>query len=88
MFFNFAPTKDRDWILEPGKTYVLKYRMVVFNGKYDAAKAESAWQHFAQQPELKIFIREKKDLFIFWALMCCMESVILAQKRVHIFCPV
>lgn len=54
MFFNFAPTKDKDWILEPGRTYVLKYRMVVFNGKYDAAKAESAWKYFAMPPEVKI----------------------------------
>ena len=30
MFANFAPTKDKDWLLEPGKIYVLKYRLVVF----------------------------------------------------------
>jgi Methane oxygenase PmoA len=54
MFFNFAPTKDKDWLLEPGKTYVLKYRMVVFNGKFDAAKAESAWQYFATPPKVSI----------------------------------
>ena len=48
VFANFAPTKDRDWLLEPGKTYVLKYRLVVFNGKFDVAKAESAWQYFAK----------------------------------------
>ncbi|MEO8404117.1 MAG: PmoA family protein [Chitinophagaceae bacterium] len=47
MFANFAPTKDMDWELEPGKTYVLKYRFVVFNGKFDKDKAESAWQYFA-----------------------------------------
>jgi hypothetical protein len=50
MYFNFAPTKDKDWVLEPGKTYVLKYRLIVFNGKIDAAKAESAWQYFATPP--------------------------------------
>ena len=38
VFANFAPTKDKDWILEPGKTYTLKYRLVVFNGKFDAGK--------------------------------------------------
>jgi hypothetical protein len=54
MFANFAPTKDKDWLLEPGKTYVLKYRMVVFNGKFDAAKAESAWQYYAAPPEVKV----------------------------------
>jgi len=54
VFANFAPTKDKDWILEPGKTYILKYRMVVFNGKFDAAKAESAWQYFATPAKVTI----------------------------------
>ena len=49
VFANFAPTKDKDWLLEPGKTYTLKYRLVVFNGKFDAAKAESAWQKFVKE---------------------------------------
>jgi hypothetical protein len=50
VFANFAPTKDKDWLLEPGKTYTLKYRLVVFNGKMDAGKAESAWKSFAMLP--------------------------------------
>ena len=54
MFFNFAPTKDRNWLLEPGKTYVLKYRLVVFNGKFDQSRAESAWQGFAHPPQITI----------------------------------
>ena len=54
MFFSFAPTKDRNWLLEPGKTYVQKYRMVVFNGKFDAAKAESAWQTYANPPKVLV----------------------------------
>ena len=52
MFFSFAPTKDRDWLLEPGKTYTIKYRLVVFNGKFDAAKAETAWEYFQKGPAL------------------------------------
>lgn len=47
MFVNFAPTKDKDWLLEPGKKYVLNYRFLVFDGKCDAGRAESAWQAFA-----------------------------------------
>ena len=48
VFANFAPTKDKDWLLEPGKTYTLKYRLVVFNGKMTKEKAEAEWQKFAQ----------------------------------------
>jgi hypothetical protein len=49
VFANFAPTKDKDWLLEPGKTYTLKYRLVVFNVKFDATKAESAWRKFVEE---------------------------------------
>lgn len=57
MFFSFAPTKDRNWLLEPNKTYVQKYRMVVFSGKFDAAKAESAWQTYAHPPKIVATIK-------------------------------
>ena len=49
VFANFAPTKDKDWLLEPGKIYTLKYRLVVFNGKFDAEKAESTWKAFIKE---------------------------------------
>lgn len=49
VFANFAPTKDKDWLLEPGKTYLLQYRLVVFNGKYTAEQAEASWQAFAKE---------------------------------------
>lgn len=47
VFANFSPTKNRDWLLEPGKTYTLKYRFVVFNGKFSKEQADVAWDHFA-----------------------------------------
>ena len=54
MFANFSPTKDKDWMLERGKTYVLRYRLVVFNGKFTREKAEGGWQNFATPPVIKI----------------------------------
>ena len=51
MFANFDPTKDKDWLLEPGKTYTLKYRLVVFNGKFNKEQAERAWSYFATPPQ-------------------------------------
>jgi Methane oxygenase PmoA len=54
MFGMFAPTKNKNWLLEPGKTYTLKYRFVVFNGHFNKEKAESAWQYFAMPPKVKI----------------------------------
>jgi len=54
VFANFSPTKDKDWLLSPGKDYVLKYRFLVFNGKYSKDKAEAAWQSFAFAPAITI----------------------------------
>lgn len=48
MFVNFAPTKNMDWILEPNKTYNLKYRLLIFNGNMTAEKAEAAWQEYTK----------------------------------------
>lgn len=46
---NISPTKTRDWKLEPGETYTLRYRLVVFAGEYSTAEADSAWQDFADR---------------------------------------
>jgi hypothetical protein len=49
VFVNFGPTKNKDWLLEPGKNYILQYRLVVFNGKFDAVKAEAMWQAYKKE---------------------------------------
>jgi hypothetical protein len=54
LFAMFAPTKNRDWLLQPGKTYTLKYRFVVFNDHFSKEKAESAWQYFAAPPKVTV----------------------------------
>lgn len=54
MFAMFAPTKNKNWLLEPGHTYSLNYRFVVFNGKFTRERAEAAWQYFANQPKIII----------------------------------
>jgi len=54
VYANFSPTKDKDWPLKPGHDYVLKYRFLVFNGKFTKEQAEAAWQNFAHSPEISI----------------------------------
>lgn len=46
IFFEFCPIRHQAWILEPGKVYTLKYRMVVFDGAMDVESAESHWKNF------------------------------------------
>ena len=54
VFANFSPTKDKDWKLERGNNYLLRYRLLVFNGKFNQSQAEAAWQYFATPPVITI----------------------------------
>nr|MBA3673956.1 hypothetical protein [Chitinophagaceae bacterium] len=54
VFLNFSPTKNMNWLISPGKVYVLKYRFLVFNDSFSKEKAEEAWQNFAQPPVITI----------------------------------
>ncbi|MFO7668574.1 MAG: PmoA family protein [Bacteroidales bacterium] len=46
VFFEFCPIRHQEWVLEPGKAYTLKYRMVVFDGVMDVETAEKHWKQF------------------------------------------
>ncbi|WP_300596569.1 PmoA family protein [Niabella sp.] len=50
VFLNFSPTKNKDWLLEPGKQYLLRYRFLVFDNRLPKEQAEEAWQGFAHPP--------------------------------------
>ena len=54
IFFNFCPIQKADWTLEPGKDYLLKYRMFVYDGTITPARAEQIWQDFAYPPKVKL----------------------------------
>jgi hypothetical protein len=59
VYANFSPTKDKDWPLVKGHDYILKYRFMVFNGKFNKEKAEAAWQDFANVPSVIIKLVNK-----------------------------
>jgi hypothetical protein len=54
VFINFNPAQDRDWELIPGRTYALKYRMLVYDGAISAADAERHWADFADPPRVDV----------------------------------
>jgi hypothetical protein len=54
VFFSFSPTRNKDWPLVPGKDYVLKYRMLIYDGAITKEEAEAAWKSFANPPQVKI----------------------------------
>jgi hypothetical protein len=54
VFLNFSPTKNKDWLLVPGKSYLLRYRFLIFDNRLSAQQAEEAWQSFAHPPKISI----------------------------------
>ncbi len=54
MFFEFCPIRDKDWIFIPGKKYILKYRLLVYDGEITSQLAEVLWTGFAYPPGVKI----------------------------------
>lgn len=54
VYINFNPAQDQDWTLQPGQSYSLKYRMMVYDGEIDIETAERYWSSYANPPEVEI----------------------------------
>jgi len=55
VYFEFCPIRLKEWILNPGKVYRIKYRMLIYDGKIDKSIADRIWNDFAYPPVVKIF---------------------------------
>jgi hypothetical protein len=53
VFINFNPAQESDWVMRPGQRYVLKYRMLVYDGAISPNEAQQAWQAFARPPIIR-----------------------------------
>jgi hypothetical protein len=53
IFCGFCPVVLNEWKLEPGNTYIRQYRVVTFDGKMTAEKAEQFWQDWVNAPQVK-----------------------------------
>lgn len=51
-FFGYTPPAIGEWILEPGISYVFRYRYHVIMGRMDKPKADQAWYDFAAPPSV------------------------------------
>ncbi len=54
LFFEFCPIREKSWELKPGNEYVLRYRMLVYDGKISAKLAEQLWIDFAHPPVVQV----------------------------------
>jgi Methane oxygenase PmoA len=43
-----APSQGGDWAIEPGKPYVSRYRLLIFDGAPDAKWIDAQWQSYAK----------------------------------------
>lgn len=55
VYINFNPAQDTNWVLHPGTSHVLSYRMILYDGKISSAKAEQYWADFADPPRVEVF---------------------------------
>ncbi len=53
-YFCFTPSQLGRWTIEPGQTYVARYRFLVFDGAPDRALIEAYWQGFAQPATARV----------------------------------
>jgi len=66
VFFNFAPSQLGDWVMEPGKDHVFRYRLYVHEGKVSVADAERIWHDYAEPPKVKLEkISKEKEIVLF-----------------------
>src|SRR5690606_2789430 len=56
VFVNFNPAQEQDWLLEPGRSYGLRYRMIVYDGEMTAERAERLWNAYASPPRIDVEI--------------------------------
>lgn len=56
VFVNFNPAQEKDWVLKPGQTYTMRYRMLVYDGEISAESAERYWQDFANPPHVSVLV--------------------------------
>lgn len=54
VFINFNPAQDRDWNLDYGNSYSLKYRIFVYDGRISEDEVNLYWSNFANPPSIQM----------------------------------
>ena len=60
-FFNWAPCQNGDFAIEPGKKYVSRYRIHVYDGAAQAATSERLWNDYAHPPKVEEVVVGRKE---------------------------
>ena len=57
VFFEFCPIRYKEWVLNTDRVYMLKYRMLVYDGNLDKTIADRIWNDFAYPPVVKVLTK-------------------------------
>ncbi len=49
VFFNYVPVQETAWELKPGQPSIMRYRLIVSDGKINSGQINAMWEHFAKQ---------------------------------------
>jgi hypothetical protein len=49
VFFNYVPIQETAWQLKPGKPSIMRYRLIVSDGKMDAGLINAIWERFGKE---------------------------------------
>ena len=49
VFFNYVPTQENAWQLQPGKPSIMRYQLIVSDEKMDAGQINALWKRFSGQ---------------------------------------
>jgi len=52
VFVNFAPTKNKNWELQPNNKYKLRYRIFMYDGEMTKDVADRLWNDYAYPPQV------------------------------------
>lgn len=50
IFMNFVPIQESAWAIRPGEEIVLRYQVLTFDGRPEAAELDARWTAFANEP--------------------------------------
>jgi hypothetical protein len=48
VFFNYAPTQEFDWQIDPNEEILLRYRVLVFDGRPSVVEIENRWRAYVK----------------------------------------
>ncbi|WP_407429861.1 PmoA family protein [Arcticibacter sp.] len=60
-YISFAPSQAGEFVIEPGKPYIARYRFIVYDGDADIRFIDRMWRDYSKPLEVKTTMGEDQD---------------------------